>query len=156
MAVGLAALIVVGAVFGLRSKSTPVRPAPALPTSAVLGQPVTLAQLHGKPAFVVFWASWCPPCAHEAPAVESFARQVAGRAHVIGVDWDDTDGGARKFARTHGWTFTSMSNPRGVVGARFGLTDLPTTYLIDRRGRIIDRLVGEQTVSSLKDALSRA
>jgi thiol-disulfide isomerase/thioredoxin len=149
-------LVVVVAVFGLRSNSNSKRQAPALPTRPLVGAPVTVAQLRGEPTFVVFWASWCHPCQKEAPAIESFARREVGHAHVIGVDWTDDAGSARKFIATHRWTFASMRDPNGTVGDNYGLVDLPTTFVLNSRGEIVAKLVGMQTVGTLSTALGRA
>jgi len=142
------------ALFGLKGASTAARPAPALPTTALTGSPVTLADLHGRPAFVVFWASWCDPCASEAPAIERFARGLGARARLIGVNWNDPSvSGAQAFVRRFGWSFPSLRDTDGLVGDRFGLRGLPTTYLLDGSGRIAKVLTGEQTEQSLQSAL---
>jgi len=156
------AVIVLGsaaafAIFGLRGASTAARPAPALPATTLAGPPVTLADLHGRPAFVVFWASWCEPCAHEAPAVERFSRSVGDRARVIGVNWNDpSTPGAHAFVRRYGWSFPSLRDADGLVGDRFGLHDLPTTYVLNGSGEITRTLTGEQTEQSLQSALASA
>ena len=67
---------------------------------ALGGSPVTLADLHGRPAFVVFWASWCDPCASEAPAIERFARGLGARARLYSIR--DTTGGQPVFAAAPG------------------------------------------------------
>ena len=96
--------------------------------------PSRVADLRGRPAFVVFWASWCGPCASEAPAIERFARGLGGRARLIGVNWNDpSPSGARAFVRRYGWSFPSLRDTDGLVGDRFGLRGLPTTYLLDGR-----------------------
>jgi thiol-disulfide isomerase/thioredoxin len=156
----IAAIVVVAAaafaVFGLKGVSTSGQPAPALPTTALAGSPVSLADLRGKPAFLVFWASWCEPCQHEAPAIERFSRTVAGRARVVGVNWNDPNlGGAQAFVRRYGWSFPSLRDADGLVGDRLGLHNLPTTYLIDGSGRVAQTLTGEQTEQSLGAALAR-
>jgi cytochrome c biogenesis protein CcmG/thiol:disulfide interchange protein DsbE len=154
MAVVAAAAIAALALFGLAGKGAGHPRAPALPRQALSGHAVTLAQLRGHPAFVVFWASWCTPCHHEAPAIERFARSVAGRVAVVGVDWSDpATARARAFIRDYGWTFSSLQDPDGAVGDHYGLTGLPTTYLLDNHGRIAATLAGEQTQDSLQRAL---
>ena len=153
------AVIVVGAgvafaAFGLKGASTSARAAPPLPTTTLSGTPVTLADLRGKPAFVVFWASWCTPCAGEAPAIARFQRSLGGRASLIAVDWNDpSTPAAHAFVRKYGWTFTSLRDADGLVGDGYGLRGLPTTYLLDRSGRIVRTLTGEQTMQSLSAAL---
>lgn len=142
------------AVFGLRSSSTASRPAPALPATALSGSPVTVADLRGRPAFVVFWASWCTPCASEAPAIERFARGLGSRAHLIAIDWNDPSRpDARAFVHRYGWTFPVLVDGDGLVGDSFGLRGLPTTYLLDGSGRIVRTLTGGQTENSLATAL---
>jgi len=155
------ALIIVAAaaafaVFGLAPAKKSDRVAPPLPATALTAARPTLASLHGRPAFVVFWASWCGPCATEAPAIERFARSLGHHATLIGVDWNDpSTSNARAFVRRYGWTFPILSDPAGSVGDTYGLRGLPTTFVLDAQGRIAATLQGEQTEKSLSEALGR-
>jgi thiol-disulfide isomerase/thioredoxin len=145
-------------IFGLASShSASGRAAPALPTERLAGAPTTLAGLvssaHGRPAFVVFWASWCGPCSHEAPEIERFARSAAGRGRIVGVDWSDARPGAVAFVHHYGWTFPNLRDGEGTVGNNYELTGLPTTFVLNGSGRIVRTLRGPQTQTSLEDAL---
>jgi cytochrome c biogenesis protein CcmG/thiol:disulfide interchange protein DsbE len=153
----LAALIV----FGLAStgSSRVGHPAPALPHERLAGPPVTLASLRGHPALVTFWASWCGPCAREAPALERFSNFIntknnpSGKARLVGVDWSDGLSGARSFVRRFGWTFSNLRDSDGTVGLAYRVTGLPTTFVIDSSGRIRATLRGPQDERSLERAL---
>lgn len=152
----LGALVVLAGallLFGLKAKARSLKPAPALPAQVLSGRGVALHQLLGRPAFVIFWASWCEPCQREAPAVERYARSLGSRAALIGVDWSDNAGDARAFVRRYGWTFTSLRDADGGVGLRYGLTGLPTSFLLDAGGRIAMTLSGQQSEQSLARAL---
>jgi cytochrome c biogenesis protein CcmG/thiol:disulfide interchange protein DsbE len=130
------------------------QPAPPLP-SAVLQPPrATLASLRGKPALINFWASWCDPCRGEAPELERLNRSLHGTARLVGVDYTDEEDAARSFIRQYGWTFPVLSDPDGIYGARYGFTGLPTTIVLDSRGRIVQTLRGPQTEADLHDALA--
>jgi thiol-disulfide isomerase/thioredoxin len=152
----LAALIV----FGLASHRAPSvgRPAPGLPQEHLAGPSLTLADLltaaRGRPALVVFWASWCEPCAREAPALERFSRSSTGRGRMVGVDWSDALAGARSFIRRYSWTFSNFRDSDGTVGNDYHLTGLPTTFVLDGRGRIRAVLRGPQDEGSLGRALA--
>lgn len=155
----LAAAIAAIAVFGLASHPLSGRPAPALPRESLLGPPLTLTSLlagtGGRPALVVFWASWCGPCAHEAPALERFARSAVGRGRIVGVDWSDPEvSEARKFIRRYAWSFPVLRDAEGLVGNAYRLTNLPTTFVIDTHGRIRKALIGPQSEGSLRAALA--
>src|ERR1019366_8912136 len=65
------------------------RLAPPRPAHALSGEATTLARLRGHAAVVVFFASWCTPCRHDAPAVARFASSPAGHGHVVAVDYND-------------------------------------------------------------------
>ena len=156
-AAGLAVVVVL-AVLGLASgggRSGGL--APALPGERLSGVPVSLASLRGRPAFVNFWASWCGPCEAEAPSLERFAHGVAGRATVVGVNWEDLSrSNALAFVRRYGWSFPNLRDPDGTVGRRYGITTfLPTTFVLDSTGRLRLTLRGPQTVQSLEEALRR-
>jgi thiol-disulfide isomerase/thioredoxin len=155
----LAAAITVAAVLGLSSSPQSGRPAPALPRETLHGPRVTLASLlagaGGRPALVVFWASWCGPCAQEAPTLERFSRSTVGRGRIVGVDWSDPlTANARAFIRRYAWSFPVLRDGEGVVGNDYRLTVLPTTFVIDTRGRIRTVLRGPQSEASLRSALA--
>jgi cytochrome c biogenesis protein CcmG/thiol:disulfide interchange protein DsbE len=148
------------AVFGLASDHSAAtgRPAPQLPRERLAGTPTTLAGLlaagGGRPVLVVFWASWCGPCAAEAPALERFSKTEAGKGRIVGVDWSDGVSGARAFIRHYGWSFPVVRDAEGLVGDAYRMTDLPTTFVIDARGRIRAALRGAQDGRSLTAALA--
>jgi thiol-disulfide isomerase/thioredoxin len=127
-----------------------------LPQQPLAGQPVTLAGLlaaaHGKPAVVVFWASWCTPCRQEAPALRAFSQQVKGR--LVAVDTGDVESEARSVIRRYGWTFPDLRDGEGTVRNEYRVTVLPTTVVIDSGGRIRAALRGPQTVATLSHALA--
>jgi cytochrome c biogenesis protein CcmG/thiol:disulfide interchange protein DsbE len=126
---------------------------PPLPARALIGAPVTLADLRGKPALVNFWAAWCGPCKREAPELRALAREVRGRAAIVGVDWNDNSGNARAFARSHGLTYPLLSDPGGQVGDDWGIRGLPTTFVLDAEGHVTDTLRGPQSLVSFRQAL---
>jgi thiol-disulfide isomerase/thioredoxin len=130
-----------------------------LPHESLSGDPVTLTSLlagaGGRPAAVVFWASWCGPCAQEAPELERFARSAAGRGRIVGVDWSDPlRSDARSFVRHYGWTFPSLRDGEGAVGNSYHLRNVPTTFVIDAHSRIRATLIGPQSLHSLQAALA--
>jgi thiol-disulfide isomerase/thioredoxin len=108
-------------------------------------------------ALVLFWASDCEPCQREAAAVERFARSAAGRGRIVGVDYGESESAAsRAFLRHYGWSFPNLDDPYGRAGEAYGLAGLPSTYVVDARGRIATTLRGPQTVQSLTRALAGA
>jgi cytochrome c biogenesis protein CcmG/thiol:disulfide interchange protein DsbE len=133
------------------------RAAPPLPAKALRPPGTDLAALRGKPALVDFFASWCDPCAEEAPTLRKLSESLAGRAMVVAVDWDDADGPARAFVREHGWTFPVLSDPSGTIGESYGVNiGLPTSFVLDPRGRIVATFRGPQSEAKLRQALLEA
>lgn len=159
LALALAA-IVAFVVFGLSSSHSTAtgRKAPELPRERLAGPAVTLssvlASAHGRATLVVFWASWCGPCAREAPAIERFSRSAEGHGRIVGVDWSDSLSGARAFIKDHSWTFANVRDGEGTVGNDYRMSDLPTTFVLDSSGRIRAALRGPQDASTLAKAMA--
>jgi thiol-disulfide isomerase/thioredoxin len=151
MVAGVVALAIValGVLWGGKAKRAGARPAPALPTHVLVGPRVDIASLHGRPAIIHFWASWCGPCAGEAPQLAHLGDELHGRATLVGVDWSDNTSSAASFVRRHHWTFPVLVDSSGETGNAYGITGLPTTFLLNSRGQIVRRLVGPQTASGL-------
>jgi cytochrome c biogenesis protein CcmG, thiol:disulfide interchange protein DsbE len=153
VAVGLVVGLIVFEVASAGSDPKP-QPAPPLPSAVLQAPPMTLASLRGKPALVNFWASWCHPCRDEAPELERFDRSLHGAANLVGVDYTDRSDAAREFVQRYGWTFPVLSDPDGIYGARYKFSGLPTTFVLDSRGRIVETLRGPQSAADLRRALS--
>ncbi len=147
--------VVIGIVVlsGTSNRSGTGRPAPQLPTRVLVPPKVTVASLRGKPAAINFWASWCSPCQKEAPELERVAQALHGRASLVGVDWTDGTGAARSYVDQHHLTYPNLIDADGVTGQDYGLNGLPTTFIVDARGRITAVLRGPQTAGDLLRAL---
>lgn len=99
---------------------------------------LSLASLRGKAVVLNFWASWCGPCREEAPILEQAWRDHRRRGLVvIGIDYNDFDGDARKFVREVGWTYPIVRDRSGEVLSRYSGSGVPETYVVDRRGRLV-------------------
>lgn len=129
------------------------KPSPPLPAAVLQPPEVSLATLRGKPALINFWASWCEPCRQEAPEMERLSRSLHGSARLVGVDYTDQEGSARAFIQKYGWTFPVLSDPDGIYGARFDFRGLPSTVVLNSKGRIAQTLMGPQTAADLQRAL---
>ncbi len=133
-------------------------PAPAFHLSRLGGgPPVTLASLRGKAVVVNFWASDCGPCKQEMPRLQRAAERWAGKgAAVIGIDTIDSHRAAQEFARSHGVTYPIGFDDVGEIASRYGVAYTPTTFFVDRRGRIVKRVLGPVPGAELDSQIERA
>jgi cytochrome c biogenesis protein CcmG/thiol:disulfide interchange protein DsbE len=116
-----------------------------------------LASLRGKVVVVNYWASYCYPCKAEAPFLEDVWRRNRARdVVVVGVDWQDFRGDARRFMRRYGLTFPIVHDGPGDVGYDYGITGLPETYVLDRQGRVVHAIVGAINTDEDKQRLRSA
>lgn len=109
------------------------------------GGEVTLSELRGKPVVVNLWASWCPPCRAEMPAIQKVYQDYQDLGLVVlGVNTtnQDNEADAAAFVRQYGLTFPIPLDRDGSVSARYELRGLPTTFFIDRKGMIRSVVVG--------------
>jgi thiol-disulfide isomerase/thioredoxin len=109
------------------------------------GGDITLSALRGKPVVVNLWASWCPPCRAEMPAIQKVYQDYQGLGLVVlGVNTtnQDNEADAAAFVQEYGLTFPIPLDRDGSVSARYELRGLPTTFFIDRKGIIRSVVVG--------------
>jgi cytochrome c biogenesis protein CcmG/thiol:disulfide interchange protein DsbE len=112
-----------------------------------------LADLHGYPVVLNFWASWCGPCRREAAVLASAAEARKGRVVFVGVDVNDLTGDARRFLRGHGVPYVAVHSGNSTV-EQFGLIGLPETFYLDRRGRIDSVTRGQVSAPALDRGLA--
>jgi cytochrome c biogenesis protein CcmG/thiol:disulfide interchange protein DsbE len=104
---------------------------------------LSLASLRGKVVAINFWASWCGPCRDEAPLLERTWRENRAKGFVLlGVDANDSSGEARKFIRKHGLTYPIVHDAHGSTLGHWGVPGLPTTFVVDREGRVVAKVLG--------------
>lgn len=97
------------------------------------GAPVRLDELRG-PALVDLWATWCVPCARALPFYERMAKETGIRVIAISIDVDDAP--VRRWLEEHATPFEILRDPDGAVAEQLGMKEMPTSYLLDREGRI--------------------
>ena len=114
------------------------RPVPDLAVEALDGKTVSLASLRGRVVLLDVWASWCKPCEGELRALEGIAGRLGPRGvEVLAVSVDDERANVMKFLRTHTLRAVTVAHdPRKIVPETFGLTTMPTSYIIDRSGTV--------------------
>ena len=121
------------------------------------GGSVSLATLRGKAVVLNFWASTCGPCKEEMPRLQAAAERWSGKpVQVVGIDVLDSRAAARSFAEKHGVTYTIGYDPLGDTIVPYGVFNTPTTFFVDRRGRIVKRILGPVSTSVLDAQIGRA
>ena len=95
------------------------------------------ALAQGKPVVVNFWASWCGPCADEAPLLEAAAQRRGNEFTFVGVNVEDTDPDALAFMRKYGISYPNGSGNSGAISIKYGMRGVPETYFIAPDGRLI-------------------
>lgn len=118
--------------------------APDFTLTTTDGDKVQLSTLRGKPVILNFWATWCPPCRAEMPALEALWQQYdSGGVLVLGIDQGESAVTVERFARgVVGTTFPLLLDTQREIGAEYGVRALPTTFFIDAQGRVQDIKVG--------------
>ena len=114
------------------------------------GKPGHLTDLKGKVVVLNFWATWCPPCVEETPALNRLQKHIASRNGVIlGVAADEDPATYEKFLRDQGLIFPTYRDPstkdnHSPIAQTYGTSMYPETYVIDRRGKIARKFIGFQ------------
>ena len=101
------------------------------------------------------WASWCVPCAQEAPTLAQFEAEHP-EAAVLGIAYEDPPTAARRFSERFAWKHPSLLDPEGVLASRLALLDLPTTIFLSRDHRIVWRVTGPVGLAELESGYARA
>jgi peroxiredoxin len=109
------------------------------------GEEYTLSELKGSAVLVNLWATWCPPCRAEMPAIEKMYQEYKDRGLVVlAVDmtYQDNPADVAPFIQEYGLTFPILLDETGMVGASYQLRSLPSSYFIDRFGIVREVVIG--------------
>lgn len=127
--------------------------APDYSAPSLDGDTVALSSFVGDVVLLNVWATWCRPCVIEMPALQRLHEELAAdglRVVAVSVDappgllgsFGEPGGDVREFVEELGLTFLVLHDPRGGIESRYQVHGLPTTFLIDRDGRIVRKVLG--------------
>jgi peroxiredoxin len=109
----------------------------------IFGNTVRLSDYRGKIVFLNFWATWCPTCVIEMPSMEKLHRRLKDKDFVmVAINLQETPAQVKSFFEKLELSFTALLDSSGEVGTGFAVNALPTTFVLDKEGRIIGKALG--------------
>jgi thiol-disulfide isomerase/thioredoxin len=118
--------------------------APDFTLNDLAGKPTTLSELKGSVVLLNFWATWCPPCREEIPSMAALNRIMSGkpfRMLTVSIDQGGREAAIDYFNRS-GTSLPTLLDSEGKVGKKYGITGVPQTFVIDKNGVIIKKIIG--------------
>lgn len=117
----------------------------------------SLEKLHGRVVMVNFFAGWCTTCQGEVGLLKQ-AQQTLARhgGELVGVTYDDSSSDAQGYMQKNGLRYPVLLDPAGSFASPYGVTGVPETFIIDRRGDVIAADPNEMTKAWLDQALQHA
>lgn len=132
--------------------------APDFELTTLDGRKVKLSDYRGKKVILNFWATWCPPCRAEIPDMEKFYSSYKDKDMVIlGVNLtkaekDQTS--VKSFIKEYGVTYPIPLDKESLAAEMYQVSAIPTSYIIDPQGTIIQKIVGPMDFETMKSLLS--
>jgi thiol-disulfide isomerase/thioredoxin len=118
--------------------------APNFTLKDLSGRDTKLADLKGKVVVLNFWATWCPPCREEIPSMMRLNQAMGGKPFQM-LAASENEGGKEEveaFFKQSGTMLPALLDSNQAVGKRYGLTGVPETFVIDKKGVILKKVVG--------------
>ena len=123
--------------------NTKYEPLPQVEFQTLAGKPFNLSEQRGKVVLLNFWATWCIPCREEIPILNAMQQELAGNGlKIVGASLEDSAEGIQQYEQSVGKFDYEVVVGGTEAQKAFGGTPLPTTYLIDREGRIRQKIIG--------------
>ncbi len=131
--------------------------APAFTLKAIDGQQVSLADYQGQVVLINLWATWCPPCVRETPRLVRLHDKYRDQGFTVlsvNTTYQDELAKVQQFVRDQNMRFPVLLDVEDKFGAAYRARVLPTSYLIDRDGNIVQVRVGEVDEAQLDEQIA--
>jgi thiol-disulfide isomerase/thioredoxin len=107
------------------------------------GKYTGISDFKGKIVFLNFWTTWCPTCRIEMPSMEKLYQKLKNKDFaMVTINLQESASQVKSFFEEFKLTFTALLDSTGEIGASFGIRAIPTTYILDKSGRIIGQVIG--------------
>lgn len=129
--------------------------APDFTLNSLAGETYTLSKFQGQAILVNLWATWCPPCRAEMPAIEKMYQEYKDQGFIVlSVDmtYQDDPSAVSPFAKEYGLNFPILLEETGDMASAYQLRSLPSSFFVDREGVISEVVIG----GPMSEALLRA
>ena len=133
-------------------KGTPLDALELEGTDPVTGETVRLSDYAGTPIVLNFWASWCPPCRDELPALIELADANPG-IQIVGINLEDAAGDAKALQQEIGFDWPSIADNDRAIASKLGVVGMPTTFFLDADHRIAGQIVGGSDLAGFEEGL---
>lgn len=122
------------------------------------GKTITLSSLRGKAVVVNFWATWCGPCKIEMPWLVDLQKKYGDQGlQIVGITKEDYDEAViAKFTKKMGVNYTVLVGNQQVIDLYGGVGGLPTSFFVNRSGKVVHEIVGLDSESKFEDAIKKA
>ena len=138
---GSLALFIAGC--GESPVATVGKPAPNFDTVDMKGEIWSLSKQKGQVLFVNFWATWCAPCREEMPSMQRlYAKLPKNKFKMVALYNRDKPELVKNFVAKLGITIPILNDEQNIIGEKYGLTGLPETFIIDKKGVIREKYIG--------------
>jgi cytochrome c-type biogenesis protein len=132
-----------GPATGTKNASANFPPAPDVEFKTLEGKPFRIRDLEGRVVMLNFWATWCLPCKNEIPALNAMQRDLQSQGlQIVGASWDDSEQGIAEYQKDIQKLEYDVVVSGQDVRSKLGNLALPTTYIIDRQGRLRATIIG--------------
>lgn len=122
------------------------------------GRRVSLQDLQGSPVFLNFWASWCGPCHQEMPDLVEAEKRFGQQVRFVGINLtteEKSQTAAEQFLQQYQVTYLNLFDTKGKAKKAYQIVGIPTSYLLDEKGRILYRHMGPITFSQLEQLFAQ-
>ena len=124
-------------------------PAPSFHLQDLKGRFHRLSDFRGKVLIVNFWATWCAPCREELPSMNRAWEILKDKAVVmLAINVGEDQEAVQAFSRDYPINFQILLDMKGSASQRWGVTAMPTTFLVDSEGKIARRIMGKRNWDS--------
>lgn len=136
-------------IFGVKKEESPRTATIGLDAPGVwvrdeAGRTYTLSEMKGSVVFINFWASWCPPCKDEMPSIQGLYDRFKDekRFRMVTVLYRDDYGKATSYLKENKFDFPVLTDVEGRTARSYGVTGVPESYIVDKRGILRDKVIG--------------
>lgn len=117
--------------------------APSFKIKTDSGRTMTPTDFGGRILVLNFWATWCQPCVEETPSLMLLSNRLRDKGVVVmGVSIDTDEAAYRRFIQRFGLKFETARDPESNVSAEYGTFKVPETYIINREGKVVEKIIG--------------